>query len=298
MQRSATMHLNVETAAQDNESTGVDAQVEAAEATGEMGVAAPMPWSKRLARLSYRVGRYAPLLLFFLIWEFVSRSDPALMHLLPPPTKVFKAALELTARGELQEHILASLKRVAVALILACGVGFPLGAALGASRTFQWFFEPIVSFFRPIPPLAWIPMSIVWLGIGDAQNEFIIFLGAFFPIVLNTMQGVRDVEKQFIRAAQTLGASRLSIAWTVILPSALSAMFIGLRVGLGIAWMALVAGELVAATSGLGFLISQGRLLFRTDYIVVGMVMIGVIGLLLDVGIVGIQRLVMPWQQK
>lgn len=298
MQRSATMHLNVEPAAQNNESTGVDAQVEAAEATGEKGAAAPMPWSIRLARLSYRVGRYAPLLLFFLIWEFVSRSDPTLMRLMPPPTKVLKAALELTARGELQEHILASLKRVAVALILACGVGFPLGAALGASRTFQWFFEPIVSFFRPIPPLAWIPLSIVWLGIGDAQNEFIIFLGAFFPIVLNTMQGVRDVEKQFIRAAQTLGASRLSIAWTVILPSALSAMFIGLRVGLGIAWMALVAGELVAATSGLGFLISQGRLLFRTDYIVVGMVMIGVIGLLLDVGIVGIQRLVMPWQQK
>jgi ABC-type nitrate/sulfonate/bicarbonate transport system permease component len=298
MHRSTTMHLTVEPAAQDNASTVADAQVEATEATGEKGVAAPILWSTRFARLSYRVGRYAPLLLFFLIWEFVSRSDPTLTLLLPPPTKVLQAALELTARGELQEDTLASLKRVAVALILACGVGFPLGAALGASRTFQWFFEPIVSFFRPIPPLAWIPMSIVWLGIGDAQNEFIIFLGAFFPIVLNTMQGVRDVEKQFIRAAQTLGANRLSIAWTVILPSALSAMFIGLRVGLGIAWMALVAGELVAATSGLGFLISQGRLLFRTDYIVVGMVMIGVIGLLLDAGIVVIQRLVMPWQQK
>jgi ABC-type nitrate/sulfonate/bicarbonate transport system permease component len=244
------------------------------------------------------MGRYAPLLLFFVVWELVSRSDPSFTLLLPPPTKVLAAAAELTARGELQEHILASLKRVGVALVFACGIGFPLGAALGASRTFQWFFEPIVNFFRPIPPLAWIPMSIVWLGIGDAQNEFIIFLGAFFPIVMNTMQGVRDVEKQFIRAAQTLGAHRLSIAMTVILPSALTSMFVGLRVGLGIAWMALVAGELVAATSGLGFLISQGRLLFRTDYIIVGMVMIGIIGLLLDAGIVIVQRLIMPWRSK
>lgn len=246
----------------------------------------------------HRVGRYTPLLLFFAVWQVVSGSDPSFTLLLPPPTKVLSAAAELTARGELQEHILASLKRVGVALMFACAIGFPLGAALGASRRFQWFFEPIVNFFRPIPPLAWIPMSIVWLGIGDAQNEFIIFLGAFFPIVLNTMQGVRDVDNQLIRAAQTLGASRMAIALTVIWPGALISMFVGLRVGLGIAWMALVAGELVAATSGLGFLISQGRLLFRTDYIIVGMIMIGIIGLLLDAGIVAIQKLIMPWRSK
>jgi sulfonate transport system permease protein len=254
----------------------------------------PVFW---LVGAAYAASRYLPLLGFFAIWEWISRSDPSLARLLPAPTQVIDGAIQLIQRGELQQDILASLKRVAVALVFACGIGFPLGAALGASRTFLWLFEPIVNFFRPIPPLAWIPLSIVWLGIGDAQNEFIIFLGAFFPIVLNTMQGVRDVDKQLIRAAQTLGASRAAIIGTVILPGALSSMFIGFRVGLGIAWMALVAGELVAATSGLGFLISEGRLLFRSDYIVVGMVMIGIIGLMLDGAIRILQRIVMPWRQ-
>jgi ABC-type nitrate/sulfonate/bicarbonate transport system permease component len=253
--------------------------------------------TSRLLRVLYTIARYIPLLGFFAVWEWVSRSDPALARLLPPPSQVIAGAMQLIQRGELQDDILASLNRVAVALVFACLIGFPLGAALGASRVFQWLFEPIVNFFRPIPPLAWIPLSIVWLGIGDAQNEFSIFLGAFFPIVLNTMPGVRDVDGQLVRAAQTLGAGRIAIVRTIILPSALSSMFIGFRVGLGIAWMALVAGELVAATSGLGFLISQGRLLFRSDYIIVGMVMIGIIGLLLDAAIRILQRLAMPWRQ-
>jgi len=243
------------------------------------------------------LARYLPLLGFFLVWEAVSRSNPSLARLLPAPTQVVKGAIQLMERGELQEDIVASLKRVGVAVAFACGVGFPLGAALGASQTFRWLVEPIVNFFRPIPPLAWIPLSIIWLGIDDAQNEFIIFLGAFFPIVLNTMQGVRDVDPQLIRAAQTLGANRFAITMTVILPGALSSMFVGFRIGLGIAWMALVAGELVAATSGLGFLISQGRLLFRGDYVIVGMVTIGLIGLLLDGAIQVLQRLVMPWKK-
>lgn len=264
----------------------------------EQNQAPPAPAETRAsARFFYTALRYVPLLGFFLIWELVSRSDPSLARLLPAPTQVLAAAIQLIQMGELQQDVLASLKRVGVALFFACLIGFPLGAALGASRAFLWLFEPIVNFFRPIPPLAWIPLSIVWLGIGDAQNEFIIFLGAFFPIILNTMQGVRDVDAQLIRASQTLGAGRLAIVFTVILPSALSSMFVGFRVGLGIAWMALVAGELVAATSGLGFLISKGRLLFRSDFIIVGMVMIGIIGLLLDAGIRLLQHFVMPWRK-
>lgn len=241
--------------------------------------------------------RYLPLLLFFLAWELVIRADPSLALLVPAPSEVLEAAGQLLRDGSLQRDILASLKRVAVAVGFASAVGFPLGAALGGSRRFAWFVEPVVNFFRPIPPLAWIPLSIVWFGISDAQNEFIIFLGAFFPIVLSTMQGVRDVERQLIRAARTLGAGSLAVAFTVVVPGALPSMFVGLRVGIGIAWMALVAGELVAATSGLGFLISQGRLLFRTDYIVVGMVTIGVIGLLLDAIVRFLQRVVMRWRE-
>ncbi|HSO06566.1 MAG TPA: ABC transporter permease [Pelomicrobium sp.] len=242
--------------------------------------------------------RYVLLVLMFVVWEGISRSSPDMSLLLPAPTEVVKAGYELFQQGSLQRDILASLKRVGVALGFASLIGFPLGAALGASRRFAWAFEPVVNFFRPIPPLAWIPLSIVWFGISDAQNQFIIFLAAFFPIVLSTMEGVRDVDRQLIRASRTLGAGRVAIALTVVLPGALPSMFVGLRVGIGIAWMALVAGELVAATSGLGFLISQGRLLFRSDYIVVGMVMIGLIGLMLDALARLAQHLVMPWREE
>jgi ABC-type nitrate/sulfonate/bicarbonate transport system permease component len=137
----------------------------------------------------------------------------------------------------------------------------------------------------------------VWFGISESQNVFIIFLGAFFPILVNTVQGVREVDRQLVRAARTLGASRFDIAVTVLLPAALPSMFVGFRVGVGIAWMALVAGELVAASSGLGFLISQGRMLFRPDYIIVGMVTIGLIGLILDALVRLLQRMVMKWQE-
>lgn len=258
-------------------------------------MAGTMRWNalKRAASLTFR---YFPLLLFFLVWEYISRSNPSLQVQLPAPSEVLQGGYDLVRQGTLQKDVLASLKRVAVALCFASAIGYPLGIALGASRTFAWFCDPIVNFFRPIPPLAWIPLSIVWFGITDAQNEFIIFLAAFFPIVLSTMEGVREVDRALIRAAMTLGAGKFAIALTVVLPAALPAMFVGFRVGTGIAWMALVAGELVAATSGLGFLISQGRLLFRSDYIIVGMVMIGLIGLVLDALIRLVQFLVMPWR--
>lgn len=250
-----------------------------------------------LQRAGYFALRYTPLLLFFVFWEVIGRTLADLQNLLPPPSVVIEGGWQLVQQGTLQRDILASLKRVFIALAFASVVGFPLGAALGASKTFSWLFEPIVNFFRPIPPLAWIPLSIVWFGINDSQNEFIIFLGAVFPIILNTMEGVRDVDRQLIRAARTLGASRTSIALTVVLPGALPSMFIGFRIGVGIAWMALVAGELVAATSGLGFLISQGRLLYRSDFIIVGMVMIGLIGLSLDGIIRLLQQYITPWRE-
>jgi sulfonate transport system permease protein len=241
--------------------------------------------------------RYWLLAVLVLIWQLASSYWVALQPLLPPPTDVFAAAVDLVRRGSLQKDILASLQRVGIALLAASVIGIPLGAAIGGWRPFAWSVEPVINFIRPIPPLAWIPLSIMWFGIGDAQNEFIIFLAAVFPILLNAVDGVRNVDRQLIRAARTLGATRTSIVTTVILPAALPSMFVGLRVGTGIAWMALVAGEIVAASSGLGYLINQGRFLFRSDYIIVGMVAIGVIGLLLDAMLRLSQRVIMPWRQ-
>ena len=271
------------------------------DANGAPGPATKRAWRQVLAAKVRRVAEIAArhwlLLVLVGLWQYFSLRYTDLHLQLPPPTDVYKGAVELISKGLLQQDIVASLKRVGVALGAASLIGFPLGAALGGSRYFAWSVEPVVGFFRPIPPLAWIPLSILWFGISDAQNIFIIFLAAVFPIMLNTMEGVRDVDKQLIRAARTLGASRFAIVFTVILPAALPAMFVGFRVGTGIAWMALVAGELVASTSGLGYLISQGRYLFRSDYIIVGMVMIGVIGLMLDGMVRLLQAIVTPWRQ-
>lgn len=256
-------------------------------------------WNARATFLwmARRSARIVPLAVLFLVWEGASRGQPDLALMLPPPSEVFMAAVELVRQGTLQRDVLASLKRVFVALGFATAIGLPLGLLLGMSKRLAWFFEPIINFFRPIPPLAWIPLSILWLGISEAQNQFIIFLGAFFPILLNSVQGVRQVDRQLVRAALTLGASPPVIAWTVLIPGALPSIFVGFRVGTGIAWMALVAGELVAASSGLGYLIMQGRLLFRPDYIIVGMVVIGLIGLVLDALIRFAQGWIMRWQE-
>jgi ABC-type nitrate/sulfonate/bicarbonate transport system permease component len=250
----------------------------------------------RLSNALVGLSRYWFLAALAIAWQIASTSVPGLSIQLPAPSDVFWAALELIKKGTLQTDVIDSLKRVGMAMLWASLVGFPLGALLGGSRYFAWSVAPVVNFLRPIPPLAWIPLSILWFGIGDLQNEFIIFLAAVFPIITNTAEGVRDVDERLVRAARTLGAKGPAVVFTVILPAALPSMFVGFRVGIGIAWMALVAGELVAATSGLGYLISQGRLLFRSDYIVVGMVMIGLIGLILDSLVRALQRTVTPWR--
>jgi sulfonate transport system permease protein len=237
--------------------------------------------------------------LFIVIWQLVSvlgqRVNPQLDIILPPPTAIFSAAASLLARGVLLTDIGASLRRVLLAVGVAALLGIPLGLAMGWSGRLRRSAEPLIEFIRPIPPLAWIPLSILWFGIGDIQNEYIIFLAAFFPIVLNSMAGARDVDKYLLRAALSLGAGPRDLFLTVVLPGSLPSVFTGLRVGLGIGWMALVAGELVAAPTGLGHMINDARTLFRSDYILLGMVLIGVLGLILDTLMRRAAWLIMPW---
>jgi ABC-type nitrate/sulfonate/bicarbonate transport system permease component len=256
---------------------------------------APSPLRRALGRIAH----LWLLVAFLIVWEVVSvygqRINPQLDVMLPPPTAVVSAAAELLQRGVLLVHIRDSLYRVLLAVGTAAVLGIPLGLAMGWSRRFRAAVDPLLEFIRPIPPLAWIPLSILWFGIGDAQIVYIIFLAAFFPVVLNAMAGARDVDTYLVRASQSLGASRRELFTTVVLPAALPSIFTGLRIGLGIGWMALVAGELVAAPSGLGYMINNARTLFRSDYILLGMVLIGVLGLLLDYLMRRLERLAMPW---
>jgi ABC-type nitrate/sulfonate/bicarbonate transport system permease component len=243
--------------------------------------------------------RFIGLGLFFCTWQVVSALllpsiDPNLVSLMPPPTEVLAAAWELLRSGDLFVHFWASLKREVVAFVYACAA-IPLGVLMGWSRTAQNLLEPIFEMLRPIPPIAWIPLAILWFGISDLQNQFIIFLGIFFPLLINTITGVKNVEHNIVRAARCLGASERDVLVKVVFRAALPQIITGVRVGLGVGWMALVAAELVGATSGLGWLISDARSVLRTDIILVGMVSIGLAGLLIDQGLRWVARKLLPW---
>ena len=233
-----------------------------------------------------------------LIWQAVSvwMLDNTTRTLMPPPTAVLRAAWELVSTGDLFRHLRDSLKRELFAFLWAT-TSIPLGVAMGWWKVVHDQVDPLIEMLRPVPPLAWIPLSILWFGIGDTQNQFIIFLGIFFPILLNTIAGVANVEPNLIRAARCLGANDWEVLWRVVLRAALPQIVTGIRIGLGVGWMALVAAELVGANSGLGFLINDARTVLRTDYVIVGMATIGLVGLLIDWVIRSLSRRLLPWSR-
>jgi ABC-type nitrate/sulfonate/bicarbonate transport system permease component len=253
-------------------------------------------WSIRVVA---KLGHLGLLIVLILVWQAVSvwMLDNTTRTLLPPPTVILQAAWDLIVSGELFRHLRDSLKREAVAFLWAT-TSIPIGIAMGWWRLVHDQVDPLIEMLRPVPPLAWIPLSILWFGIGDTQNQFIIFLGIFFPILLNTIAGVKGVEPNLIRAARCLGANDWNILSRVVLKAALPQIVTGIRIGLGVGWMALVAAELVGANSGLGFLINDARTVLRTDYVIVGMATIGLVGLLIDWCIRMLMRRILPWSRS
>lgn len=232
------------------------------------------------------------------IWELVSlymgrdRVGPALI---PPPSEVFAAAYQLTIDGTLVDQALVSSRRVLLGWGITALVAIPLGIAMGRFRLVMQLAGPIVEALRPIPPIAWIPITILLLGIGDTQNLSIIVIGAFFPLLLNTIHGVSHVDPVLVRAARTLGASEWTILRKVIWYNALPSIFTGLRISLGVAWMCLVAAELVGSIDGLGFMMNDARNFLRSDIVITGMATIGLVGTLMDRIILIAASRLMPW---
>lgn len=270
----------------------------------------PLPETHGLGRVMVSLGAWvisilaalpnlALLAILILAWQFASKVwipsiDPHMAVLMPAPSEIAVTAAGMIVSGELFSHLLDSIRREAVAFAYSA-VAIPLGIAMGWWRTVYNQVSPIMEILRPIPPLAWIPLSILWFGLGDEQNEFIIFLGIFFPILVNTIVGVKNIDPSLIRASRSLGASQFKILTRVVLQGAMPQIITGIRIGLGVGWMALVAAELVGANSGLGFLINDARSMLRTDIIIVGMLTIGIIGLLIDVAIRVVGRRLLPW---
>jgi ABC-type nitrate/sulfonate/bicarbonate transport system permease component len=264
------------------------------------GKSSPVPSAGRFVDIERYVAGTISICVALFCWEALSRwiipwINPRAAVLMPPPSLVFVAGWEAIRSGVLLTNAIASTERVLIAWGAVCAVAIPLGVSMGWWGRFNRYINPIVELLRPIPPLAWIPISILWFGIGLQQNIFIIMIGCFFPVLLNTIHGVRGVDPVLIRAAQNFCANEFTILRRVVLPAALPNIFTGARIGLGVAWMVLVAAELVAATSGLGFMIEDARNFLRTDVIFVGMIAIGCMGILMEGALRLLQSRLLVW---
>jgi len=232
---------------------------------------------------------FSATLVLLAIWQIAAsrRTD----GLFPTPVQVGAGLLELTRRGLLARHVVASLFRVTWGYSAAVILAVPLGLLLGWYRRGEMAMGPLLQVLRPISPLAWIPISILWFGVGDGAAVFLIFLASFLPLTVAAMNAVRNVPPTLLRAGRNFGLSDARLVLDVILPAALPQLIVALRITLGIAWLVVVAAEMIAVSSGLGFLIIDARNAGnRYDLVVAGMVMIGLIGLLLDRGMRRLER--------
>jgi NitT/TauT family transport system permease protein len=201
----------------------------------------------------------------------------------PTPLQVVTGTLELIRDGTLWQHIGASLFRVGTGFGLAVAVAVPLGLWMGWVKGAYITFNPLFQMLRPISPIAWIPIAILWFGVGDMSPIFLIFISSVFPMVVQTIAGVHTIEKRYLRAAANFGVSRATLFRQVVIPAVLPQIIVGMRIGLGVAWLVVVAAEMIALRSGLGYLIIDSRNAGnRYDLVVAGMIIIGLIGLLLD----------------
>jgi ABC-type nitrate/sulfonate/bicarbonate transport system permease component len=238
------------------------------------------------------------LVIFLVIWEIAARIDrKSGSTLLPPPNAVLSEFRNAWEDGTLTKDSLASLRRVSVGFI----VGSVLGAFVGALYLF-WPVRAVLSgvlcLIRPIPPLAWVGLALLWFGFGDPPAYFLVALGSFFPTLNGTYLGFSRVEVAYVKAAKALGLGERTILLRVLLPQALPSILSSLRVSMGVAWMIVVTAELVGAQSGLGYLIQISRAQLQVERVIVGMFMIGFLGALLNLIMIIIERILLPWRRR
>jgi NitT/TauT family transport system permease protein len=220
------------------------------------------------------------VLLIAIWWIVVAKSDSPIF---PMPWQVVTGAWELVKDGTLWEHIAASLLRVGVGFGLAFLVAIPLGLWMGWVGGAFCTLNPLFQMLRPISPIAWIPIAILWFGVGDMSPIFLIFISSVFPMIVQTTAGVRTIDRSYLRAAANFGVSRWVLFRRVVIPAVLPEIIVGMRIGIGVAWLVVVAAEMIALHSGLGYLIMDSRNAGnRYDLVIAAMIIIGVIGMLLD----------------
>ena len=246
-----------------------------------------------LKNLLLRISGIAAVIIF---WEIISLFNLVPWIFLPPLEDVLSEFLKMILSGEIFVDAGYSLLRVGLGFIIAAGIAIPLGVFVGWFPFAFRIFDALIEVTRPIPPLAWTGLALLWFGIGLSSSVFLVFLGAFFPILLNTMAGVKGMERKLIEAAYLLGATEKQVLSKVVIPGSLPSMFTGIRIGMGVGWMVVVAAEMIAARHGLGSLIIISTNIGRTDRVLVGMIVIGILGLAIDYSLRHLSRRLFVWR--
>ncbi|HCD4758265.1 TPA: taurine ABC transporter permease TauC [Enterobacter hormaechei] len=240
------------------------------------------------------------LVVLLAVWWAVAAQQWISPLFLPPPGQVLEKLITIAGPqgfmdATLWQHLGASLTRILVALLAAVIIGVPVGIAMGLSPTVRGILDPLIELYRPVPPLAYLPLMVIWFGIGETSKILLIYLAIFAPVAMSALAGVKSAQQVRIRAAQSLGASRAQILLFVILPGALPEILTGLRIGLGVGWSTLVAAELIAATRGLGFMVQSAGEFLATDVVLAGIAVIAAIAFGLEQGLRALQRRLTPW---
>ena len=229
------------------------------------------------------------------LWQLMAKGGFVNDFMLPSPAEAVQALIELASDGSLWEHLIESLKRVGMGYLIAACVGLPLGCVCGVWKPAADLVRPVIEALRPIPPLAWVPIAILWFGLGDASAYFLVFLGCVFPMFFGAYTAVRSLDMNLVNAAKCLGASRWMLMRDVFIPASLPIVMPNLRLALGWGWMCVVTAELIAAQSGLGYLIQQSRQVFQIQNVVAGMATIGMVGYLMSASLERLERRINAW---
>jgi len=269
----------------------------------------PTPAGARADRPAGRLGSLSSvngistltLIALLLVWWSTTTAGLIAPLFLPSPQAVLGKFWQVSTSGfmdsTLWQHLAASLGRVVCALLVAVVLAIPTGIAIGLSRIAQGMLDPLIELYRPVPPLAYLPLIVIWFGIGELSKVLLIFLAIFAPIAIATAGGVRQVSQNRLRAAQSLGATRWQLLRFVVLPSAVPDILTGIRIGLGTGWSTLVAAELVAATSGLGFMVQSAAQFLVTDVVILGIAVIALIAFALELSLRALSRRLAPWRE-
>lgn len=235
-----------------------------------------------LKKFHQKIKGYYAFILIFIIWQIVCSLEIWNEYILPPPGKVFNTFIHMIEDGSIFQNVYVSLRRILIGFSISSIFAIPLGIVFGSNKNLYEYFKPLFEFIRNTPPLALIPMLILWFGIGEKSKIIIIILASFFPIFLNTLSGIRSCDPKLIEVGQVFNFTKKEIFLKIVIPNSILDIFIGLSLGLGYSFRAIIGAELIAASSGIGYLISDGKAMSRTDIVMVGILVIGFLGIVSD----------------